>query len=201
MTYGGGVPRAPLPPRASAASRLRRSAGALSTAATAGMEEQLPWFSELSAQDRSWVGVIVQAGVQNFVEWYAGSSQTYDIRQTRVMVQQAIQQVISGGDDPDVEFDVGTPVRYKFPKNWWNGKITSYDSKKGEYKVTWTDGSWNKYTDVKAVKQMVDQGAIWKVGYEDVPAQVYPIGSLVYTEFSEKFCKSTSLLYAFVFVL
>lgn len=71
MSYRGVVPRAPLPPRASAASRLRRSAGALSTAATAGMEEQLPWFSELSAQDRSWVGVIVQAGVQNFVEWYA----------------------------------------------------------------------------------------------------------------------------------
>ena len=76
MTYGGVVPRAPLPPRASAASRLRRSAGALSTAATAGMEEQLPWFSELSAQDRSWVGVIVQAGVQNFVEWYAAGGPT-----------------------------------------------------------------------------------------------------------------------------
>jgi hypothetical protein len=76
MTYGGDVPRAPLPPRASAASRLRRSAGALSTAATAGMEEQLPWFSELSAQDRSWVGVIVQAGVQNFVEWYAAGGPT-----------------------------------------------------------------------------------------------------------------------------
>ncbi|MEC9053265.1 MAG: PucR family transcriptional regulator, partial [Actinomycetota bacterium] len=70
------MPRAPLPPRASAASRLRRSAGALSTAATAGMEEQLPWFSELSAQDRSWVGVIVQAGVQNFVEWYAAGGPT-----------------------------------------------------------------------------------------------------------------------------
>ena len=65
------MPRAPLSPRASAARRLRRSAGALSTSAVAGMEEQLPWFSELSAQDRSWVGLIVQAGVQNFIEWYA----------------------------------------------------------------------------------------------------------------------------------
>ena len=136
-----------------------------------------------------------------FVEWSDGSSQTYDIRQVRVMVQQAIQQVISGGDDPDVVFDVGTPVRYKFPNNWWNGKITSYNSNKGEYKVTWTDGSWNKYTDVKTLKQMVDQGAIWRVGYEDVPVQVYPIGSLVYTEFSEKFCKSNGIMirmYAFI---
>ena len=48
---------------------------------------------------------------------------------------------------------------------------------------------------------MVDQGAIWKVGYEDVPAQVYPIGSLVYTEFSEKFCKSTSFFLLFFFTI
>lgn len=74
MAYRGEVPRAPQSPRASAARRLRRSAGALSTLATAGMDEQLPWFRELSAQDRSWVGLIVQAGVQGFVEWYAAGA-------------------------------------------------------------------------------------------------------------------------------
>lgn len=75
MSYGDEVPRAPLSPRASAARRLRRSSGRLSTAATAGMESQLPWFRELSAQERSWVGLIVQAGVQNFVEWYAAGAE------------------------------------------------------------------------------------------------------------------------------
>lgn len=30
----------------------------------------MPWFSGLSAQDRSWVGLIVQAGIRQFVEWY-----------------------------------------------------------------------------------------------------------------------------------
>lgn len=74
MSYRGGVPRTPQSPRASAARRLRRSAGALSTLATAGMDEQLPWFRELSAEDRSWVGLIVQAGVQGFVEWYAAGA-------------------------------------------------------------------------------------------------------------------------------
>ena len=68
------MPRAPLSPRASAARRLRRSAGTLSTSAVAGMDEQLPWFRELSAEDRSWVGLIVQAGVQGFVEWYAAGA-------------------------------------------------------------------------------------------------------------------------------
>jgi hypothetical protein len=35
------------------------------------MESELGWFRELSAQDRSWVGVIVQAGIQGFVDWYS----------------------------------------------------------------------------------------------------------------------------------
>lgn len=30
----------------------------------------MPWFRELSAEDRSWVGLIVQAGVRSFVEWF-----------------------------------------------------------------------------------------------------------------------------------
>ena len=53
-----------------AATALQRSTGALSTAATARMESDLPWFEELSAEDRSWVGLIVQAGIRGFVDWY-----------------------------------------------------------------------------------------------------------------------------------
>ncbi len=34
------------------------------------METDLPWFADLSAQDRSWVGLIVQAGIKGFVSWY-----------------------------------------------------------------------------------------------------------------------------------
>jgi DNA-binding PucR family transcriptional regulator len=34
------------------------------------MEQDLVWFSTLSAQDRSWVGLIVQSGIRSFVEWY-----------------------------------------------------------------------------------------------------------------------------------
>jgi DNA-binding PucR family transcriptional regulator len=52
------------------AEQLRRSIGALSTAATSRMAEDLPWFRELSAEDRSWVGSILQAGVRGFVDWF-----------------------------------------------------------------------------------------------------------------------------------
>lgn len=49
---------------------LQRSVGALSTAAMARMESELAWFSALSAEDRSWVGSVVQAGIRGFVGWY-----------------------------------------------------------------------------------------------------------------------------------
>jgi hypothetical protein len=52
-----------------AATALQRSTGTLSTAATARMETDLPWFGDLSAEDRSWVGLIVQAGIRGFVDW------------------------------------------------------------------------------------------------------------------------------------
>jgi DNA-binding PucR family transcriptional regulator len=36
------------------------------------MRRDMGWFQELSAEDRSWVGLIVQAGITGFVDWYAG---------------------------------------------------------------------------------------------------------------------------------
>ncbi len=61
--------------RERAAAALSRNSGVLSTAATARMEADMPWFRELSAEDRSWVGLIVQAGIRSFVEWFrAGGS-------------------------------------------------------------------------------------------------------------------------------
>lgn len=57
-------------PSGRAADALQRSTGALSTAAMARMETEMLWFRELSAEDRSWVGLIVQAGIRGFVDWY-----------------------------------------------------------------------------------------------------------------------------------
>src|SRR3546814_12464369 len=47
-----------------------RASGALSTAAMTRMEQDMDWFRDLSAEDRSWVGVIVQSGIRGFVDWY-----------------------------------------------------------------------------------------------------------------------------------
>jgi hypothetical protein len=57
-------------PRAQIARRLQKSVGDLTTAALARMERDMPWFRQLSAEHRSWIGLIVQAGINGFVAWY-----------------------------------------------------------------------------------------------------------------------------------
>ncbi len=50
--------------------RLRRGVGALTTSAVRRMDERLPWYRALRPQDRTWVGLIAQTGITQFVEWY-----------------------------------------------------------------------------------------------------------------------------------
>ena len=38
------------------------------------MEEGLPWYHDLGAQERSWVGLVAQAGIRAFVDWYNAPS-------------------------------------------------------------------------------------------------------------------------------
>ncbi|WFE41663.1 helix-turn-helix domain-containing protein [Micromonospora sp. WMMD998] len=49
--------------------RIERAAGALATASVARMDESLPWFRELPADQRSWVMLVAQAGVRSLVQW------------------------------------------------------------------------------------------------------------------------------------
>lgn len=54
--------------------RVERSAGALSTAAIRRMESAHGWYRDLSAEDRSWVGLVAQAGIAAFIHWYRAPS-------------------------------------------------------------------------------------------------------------------------------
>jgi DNA-binding PucR family transcriptional regulator len=49
--------------------RIERSMGALATAANAAMDERLPWFRKMSAENRSWLGLVAQAGIAAFADW------------------------------------------------------------------------------------------------------------------------------------
>jgi hypothetical protein len=57
------------PPLAATLRRIERHAGALASSAVARMDETLPWFRALPADQRSWVMLVAQAGVRSLVEW------------------------------------------------------------------------------------------------------------------------------------
>ena len=56
--------------RTRTARALERATGDLARAAIARMDETLPWYRAMSAESRSWVGLVAQAGIAAFVEWF-----------------------------------------------------------------------------------------------------------------------------------
>jgi len=60
---------------------IERAAGALATTSVSRMDEVLPWFRGLPADQRSWVTLVAQAGVASFVAWLRqdGAHGTHEI--------------------------------------------------------------------------------------------------------------------------
>jgi sugar diacid utilization regulator len=65
--------------RAATVKRLRRAAPAIAAEAATRMEETLPWFAAMSPNQRSWIGLVAQAGIASFVEWLAHPSAGHDV--------------------------------------------------------------------------------------------------------------------------
>ncbi len=57
------------PPSAETLRRLERASGAIATRAVARMDDDLPWFRTMPADQRSWVMLVAQAGIASLVEW------------------------------------------------------------------------------------------------------------------------------------
>ncbi len=64
---GGAAPASRV--RVETVQRLERAMGSLGTAAMASMDERLSWFRSMSAENRSWIGLVAQAGIAAFVDW------------------------------------------------------------------------------------------------------------------------------------
>src|SRR5512132_351056 len=56
--------------RTATVKRLERATGMLASAVIARMDEKLPWYRRMGAEHRSWVGLVTQAGIAAFVEWF-----------------------------------------------------------------------------------------------------------------------------------
>jgi hypothetical protein len=66
---GDGLPATGGRVRAETIERLQRAMSSLGTAAMTAMERRLPWFRAMSAENRSWIGLVAQAGIAAFVDW------------------------------------------------------------------------------------------------------------------------------------
>ncbi|GAA1074862.1 fatty acid biosynthesis transcriptional regulator FasR [Kitasatospora arboriphila] len=56
--------------RSATLKRLEKSSGKLATAAIARMDDQLSWYRRMPPEHRSWIGLVAQAGIAAFTEWY-----------------------------------------------------------------------------------------------------------------------------------
>jgi DNA-binding PucR family transcriptional regulator len=56
--------------RATSVRKLELATGTLASAAIARMDETLPWYRAMSAEERSWIGLVAQAGIAAFVSWF-----------------------------------------------------------------------------------------------------------------------------------
>jgi len=49
--------------------RLEAAVGSLGTASMLSMDRQLSWFRDMSAENRSWLGLVAQAAIAGFLDW------------------------------------------------------------------------------------------------------------------------------------
>lgn len=56
--------------------RLRQGTDLLTAAALRRLDEELPWYRSLAAEDRSWIGLVAQSGIAAFISWYEHPSST-----------------------------------------------------------------------------------------------------------------------------
>jgi hypothetical protein len=50
--------------------RLRGGTDMLTSAALRRLDAELDWYRDLAAEDRSWIGLVAQAGIAAFITWY-----------------------------------------------------------------------------------------------------------------------------------
>lgn len=62
--------------RAATVQRVREGTGVLTAAALHRLDEELPWYRGLPAEERSYVGMVAQSGITSFVTWFADPSGT-----------------------------------------------------------------------------------------------------------------------------
>jgi hypothetical protein len=106
--------------------RIEQATGRLATQSVARMDDELPWFRELPSDQRSWVTLVAQAGLQSYVDWLRSPDdvlrltgevfaaapqamarsvtlqQTVELVRTAIAVAEDNLPMLAGADDADV---------------------------------------------------------------------------------------------------
>ncbi len=86
--------------RAAIAKRLAAASAQMTTAALAGMTRKYAWVNELDPENRSWINLIVRAGVDGFVNWFAsgagefGGGNIFDVAPRSLQRQVTLRQTV-----------------------------------------------------------------------------------------------------------
>jgi hypothetical protein len=56
------------------ARQMQSAVGDLTKVSLARMEKEMPWFAGLTAEQRAWIGMILQAGYSSFIGWFKAPS-------------------------------------------------------------------------------------------------------------------------------
>ncbi|MGV9193102.1 PucR family transcriptional regulator [Microbacterium sp. MC2] len=70
------MPARPPQEKAETLAWLRRISGDLATATIQRLEDSLPWYAEMPPARRSAVGLVAQAGITSFIQWYDDPNST-----------------------------------------------------------------------------------------------------------------------------
>lgn len=107
--------------------RIEQASARLATQSVERMDRELPWFRELPADQRSWVTLVAQSGLQSYVEWLrnpddvlrltgevfasapAAMARSVTLRQTVELVRQTIAVAeenlpVLAGDEADTVY-------------------------------------------------------------------------------------------------
>ncbi len=82
------------------AQRLLAVSDEMATTALGEISVQLPWFGDLDAEYRSWIGLVVRAGVDGFVDWFSdkpaaeGPANIFAVAPRALMRRVSLQQTV-----------------------------------------------------------------------------------------------------------
>jgi hypothetical protein len=55
---------------------MQRATGQVTKSVLSRMEREMPWFADLTAEQRAWVGMVLQAGFASYISWYRAPVRT-----------------------------------------------------------------------------------------------------------------------------